>query len=187
MKYRTTIYLLPLIAACGGGDGSAPLPVDDINGRFNPAGPVVNACASPYYQELQGAFDGQISFDDGATVCVFEVEAEILGDYSLDPVRHTVCNLDIALHTELVSGNGSCANITVVAGLDDALKSPTDSAMWIDTPWPITAYGILPVAPPQQMVTAVVVGSANVFQLIFDGNGNIMVPEIHYAGVLVKQ
>lgn len=197
--------LVPLLASCGGSDTNVlEPPTGDV---FNLDGPVVNACASNYYTELVGDYDGQIVFrdselrytlaDDTLFTCTWEVDLQVSSAYTSDPDTRTICDLTFSMTSNVTGTTGGvgpelCSDVGIGGDLIDTLGVSRE--LWTNPPYPIDAFAQVPTAIPGDMVFPIGVAGQAVsqFTLTFDGMGNITLPdsitaEPDYSGVLVKQ
>jgi len=69
---KTFVFMVAaVLSACDGGGGGDTSPIEIASetpdsGQFNPSGPVINACNSPYYLALAGTYEGRIDFQGTA-------------------------------------------------------------------------------------------------------------------------
>ena len=198
MSLKTTyaIVLLPVLVACYGDSSNSndepALFADSIAGEFNIAGPVVNACASNYYTELAGLYDGQIDYtsDDETLSCTWRLDLQITSEYLTDPVNRATCDLTMNVISQSANPEG-CSDVGISGDLSEPLKAASNSSVWLSPPWPIELEAVLDFGLPGSDVHPIgVEGAASVIALRFDGLGNIRYPETAvgmWSGVLVKQ
>lgn len=196
MKKITTLLFLPVLASCGGGGSSGTTEsLSDELLVFDSNATVVNACASEYYQEIAGNYDGQISYDrdDGSQSCEWEVELQITSAHITDPNTRQICDLTFNMASTGGTNEG-CSDIGTGGEVLDSLASPNDNQFWTNTPWPIDATARMPVTLSDNLIFPIGLANSQTrqFTLIFDGFGNITYPANsdilpEWSGVLVKE
>ena len=197
MKAIFAIALLPILAACGeredfGTDDDSGLLADDIGDSFNPAGPVVNACASVYYTELAGSYDGQIDYtsNDETLSCTWEVDLQITSEYLRDPFARSVCDLSMNMISTSALTEG-CRDVGLSGDISEPLEDATNRVVWSSPPWPIEADALLDIGLSDDDIFPIGKnGDTSFITFRFDGFGNVTYPESldgDWSGVLVKQ
>jgi len=189
---RYVLFLVPLLASCGGGGSGGGQPLSDpLTDVFNPAATVVNACSSEHYTELVGDYDGQIAYDDGDELsCFWEVELQVSSGYTSDPNTRSIC--DLTFNMASTGASAGCSDIGIGGKLLDTLSVSRES--WTNTSYPVDAFAQVPSAIPDNGVFPIGIAGQAVsqFTVTFDGRGNVTFPnsvsaEPEYTGVLVKQ
>lgn len=196
MNKLIALPLTVLLASCGSGEsGDSTQILSDNSLEFDRNAEVANACASNYYEEIAGNYDGQISYDkdDGSLSCRWEVELQITSNYTTDPNTRQIC--DLTFNMASTGGvNTGCSDIGTGGEILDSLASPNNNQFWTNTPWPIDAAARMATTVSENLVFPI--GLANSptrqFTIIFDGFGNITYPENNailpeWSGVLVKE
>ena len=197
MKALYAITLLPVLTACGehisgNRNEEAGLLADELTDGFNIAGPEVNACASNYYTELAGLYDGQIEYtnDDDTLSCTWEVDLQVTSGYRRDPVNRTVCDLTMNMISTSENPVG-CSDVGVSGDITEPLNAATDSTVWTSPPYPIEADAVLDFGLSDSTVYPIgTEDSSSFITFRFDGLGNVRYPESlagDWSGVLVKQ
>ena len=186
---------MPGLAACGSttadNDGSVFL-ADPLTDLFSDGEAVVNACASNYYTELDGNYDGQIDYisDDESLECSWEVDLQVTGEYISDPINRTVCDLTMNMISTSANTDG-CSDVGLAGDIAEPLKDPSNIAVWQSPSYPIDATALLDVGLPGSAVYPIgEQGPTSVLTFRFDGRGNVTYPasiDGSWTGVLVKQ
>ncbi len=192
MKRVFSVLAVAMLASCGGG-GSESVSIQDDG--FNTDGPVVNACASNYYTELVGDYDGQISYTkaDDSLSCTWEVDLQVSGGYTMDPVNRRVCDLTMNMASTSTNPVG-CSDVGLAGDVSEPLKSLFTTADELTNPtWPVEADTLLNSRLPDSAVYPVgETGTVLVITLTFDGAGNVIFPASlnaspEWSGVIVKK
>ena len=197
MKVLYALTLLPMLSACGehiSGNRNevAGLLADELADGFSIAGPVVNACASNYYTELAGLYDGEIEYtnDDDTLSCTWDVDLQITSEYRRDPVNRTVCDLSMNMFSTSENPEG-CSDVGVFGDIVEPLSAASDSTLWTSPPFPIEADAVLDFGLSDNTVFPIgTEDSSSFITFRFDGLGNVTYPdsfEGDFSGVLVKQ
>ena len=197
MKALYAITLLPMLAACGehvsgNRNEEAGLLADEVTDEFSITEVAVNACASNYYTELAGLYDGQIDYtnDDDTLSCTWEVDLQITSEYRRDPVNRSVCDLTMNMISTSENPEG-CSDVGVSGDIIEPLSAASDSTSWTSPPWPIEADAVFDFGLTGNAVYPIGMEDSDSFVTFrFDGLGNVRYPEVlggNWSGVLVKQ
>lgn len=203
MKQLAAVATVITLAGCGGSSDSSNLELFDDQQQgtsvvFNPDGPVINACAAPYFQELEGRYDGRLSYDDPEDEtldCEWEAELAVTLRQDAQLTDGSSCYVAYALQADMTSGSDGCGGLTTNGDLLNQLSVITngDYAAWNSPPWPIELLANTPTALDSALVYPIgETGNVSVWEYIFDGRGNITFAETTdpisgWNGVLVKK
>jgi len=212
---RTLLVSAMLLVGCGGGSGggtpfvnnNAPQGDGASSGGYSPGSSVVNACEAPYFSELIGAYDAQITyveqyqgvpFPDGDQ-CTWEASIEVKGSYGADTTYRQICFLTTSIKSEILasgpSNRSECANIDGVGPTIVPFNTALNSEFWVNPVWPIdTAIWLqadLPAGKLYPVGTRTGSNGQRDVKLRFDGVGNITFQQSSdsaaWDGVFVKQ
>ena len=198
MKALYAITLLPVLAACGehvsgNRNEEAGLLADELtDDGFSIAQTGVNACASNYYTELAGLYDGQIDYtkDDDTLSCTWEVDLQVTTEYRRDPVNRSVCDLTMNMISTSENPEG-CSDVGISGDIVEPLSAASDSTAWTSPPWPIEVNSVFDFGLSGSAVYPIGMEDAESFITFrFDGLGNVRYPDTlngNWSGVLVKQ
>jgi len=220
----TLLLTLTLLAGCGGGGGESPAPISNApdtsdspppttlndGETFNPGGSLIGgnifSCAAPYYRELEGLYDGQITYlgrttddsDPAAASCTFEVELAVTTRYPAAIPNGPLCEL----RGEFASSQlGSATNSPECAGTGPVrgdLFAPYfgDLDLIADPVYPVDASMSLPAQLPEGEIHGIgeftSFSGARSIRFRFDGLGNVDLgestsPDSPYDGRLIKR
>jgi hypothetical protein len=226
-KHILVTAVILLLVACGGGDNNASdtdgtlndngadnatgvsdaqasssdIGLADLSAEFDPDGVVINACSAPYYRELAGTYDGQITYQTADNACLWEVLLVVTPTYDLsdDELRQSCVvtgNYRSVQLSPSAEDASNCQDISVAEKLLEPYAIPVNNRVWLTPSWPVTAEMPLTISLPAGQVYPVGNFSADSDQVsvefLLDGLGNVTVNSSSgdasdWDGVLVKR
>lgn len=180
---------------------SSDIGLADLSAEFDPDGVVINACSAPYYSELAGTYDGQISYQTADNACRWEVLLVVTPTYDLpdDEFRQfcVVTGNYRSVQLPVSAGDASnCEDISIAEKLLEPYAIPVNNHVWLEPSWPVATEMPLTDSLPAGQVYPVGNFSADSDQVSvgfqFDGVGNVTVNSLSgdagdWDGVLVKR
>lgn len=181
---KSSILALPLIlTACSGGSSDpAPL-LEDIVEQGG-------TCGTAYYSELSGDYDGQIEYASSEADCAWDVEMQVSTKAGALP---SMCEANVSMTSELISGDATCGDVGLAGQLLEPFGAGQRNDELDNVAWPVDAIVSLNAALDADTIFPVgITGRVPVFQIRFDGLGNVTYPDRSsadesFSGVLVKQ
>jgi len=195
------------ITACSSDSGTAVL--DDQPNLPPPSsegGPVgvynadavldVYACEAPYYLELRGIYQGEVSYippAGSAIECVWDASLQVRGGYD-DPADTSRCNITASYTYQLTEGAEPCVDGSLEGELSDPLAASANRVDWDQPEWPLDLPMRLEPGMPDNAIIPVGTISADTRELRwrFDGLGDTVIVDGTAAdgtvtGTLVKR
>ncbi len=194
LKLSIVAPLFTFLAACGGGgsnDNSEIVVNDDPDQTTQTT--QSGACATAYYSELAGDYEGQIMYGSDTATCNWQTNLTVsTSTYSLGEILiDEICEVQAEYTSTLLSGDLACADVSVTSQLIEPYGANTNVDELNDPDWPIDgSLRFNAELDADQIYPVGKTGRVLYFDLQFDGNGAAYFPpnnDDNFTGTMTRQ
>jgi len=154
-----------------------------------PTGTATGNCATTFFREITGVYDGEITYTSDTLSCRWNVDFEI-ATATVSGTAH--CGSSANITSDLLFGDRArCGDIAQAGDFQPTVSGGSTVADLNAVTWPVDGFMVLNAETDGSIVYPIGrTGASQYIDIRFDGSGNVTMPQYNDAGfdgVLVKQ